>query len=244
VTLGARLPYRQAAAVLREFLPQSHGFNHVTTRNRTLAVGRAIDEELCREIAQNAAPPTPADQLRLGIDGAFVKAKRTTGRTHFEVLTGRIESAGQRNGKAFAVVRDLDALAKPRGRALLRRHGHGPETALTVLSDGEEGMRTIVGTWFGKRSVPGFTSRDGSTASRTPFSICLTSSTSRIGCSVIMSSSATSGGGCGMAIWTAPTGRYCGSAPASMNICTWRSTWTSRVWRPETSITSSICAGC
>jgi hypothetical protein len=44
-------------------------------------------------------------------------------------------------------------LAKPRVRALLRRQGHGPETALTVLSDGEEGMRTIVGTWFGKRSV-------------------------------------------------------------------------------------------
>jgi hypothetical protein len=30
--------------------------------------------------------------------------------------------------------------------------GRGPETALTVLSDGEEGMRTIVGTWFGTRS--------------------------------------------------------------------------------------------
>jgi hypothetical protein len=100
VTLGARMPYRQAATVLREFLPESHGFNHVTTRNRTLAVGRAIDEELCREIAQNTAPPAPADQLRLGIDGAFVKAKRTTGRIHFEVLTGRIESAGQRHGKS------------------------------------------------------------------------------------------------------------------------------------------------
>jgi hypothetical protein len=52
VTLGARLPYRQAAGLLREFLPAATGFNHVTTRNRTLAVGRAIDAELCREIAQ------------------------------------------------------------------------------------------------------------------------------------------------------------------------------------------------
>ena len=92
-------------------------------------------------------------RLVVGIDGGFVKAKRTTGRTHFEVLTGRIETAGQRRGKAFAIVRDLDALAKPRVRALLRRHGRGPETALTVLSDGEEGMRTIVGTWFGARSA-------------------------------------------------------------------------------------------
>jgi hypothetical protein len=36
VTLGARLPYRRAgaSAVLREFLPEGYGFNHVTTRNR------------------------------------------------------------------------------------------------------------------------------------------------------------------------------------------------------------------
>jgi hypothetical protein len=63
VTLGARLPYRQAAALLREFLPQATGFNHVTTRNRTLAVGRAIDAELCREIAQDVPSPTPAERL-------------------------------------------------------------------------------------------------------------------------------------------------------------------------------------
>ncbi|MEO7272536.1 MAG: hypothetical protein ABIX28_11220 [Vicinamibacterales bacterium] len=89
----------------------------------------------------------------VGIDGAFVKAKRIAGRTHLEVLTGRIETTGQRRGTAFAIVRDLDALAKPRVRALLRRHGRGPETALTVLSDGEEGLRTIVGTWFGASSA-------------------------------------------------------------------------------------------
>jgi hypothetical protein len=42
VTLGARLPYRQAAGLLREFLPTATGFNHVTTRNRTLAVGAQL----------------------------------------------------------------------------------------------------------------------------------------------------------------------------------------------------------
>ena len=85
VTLAARLSYRQAADLLRQFLPSGGGFNHVTTRNRTLAVGRAIDEELCGEIAQNTPPPAPVARLSLGIDGAFVKAKRTTGRLHFEV---------------------------------------------------------------------------------------------------------------------------------------------------------------
>jgi hypothetical protein len=36
--------------------------------------------------------------------------RSTKGRTHFEVLTGRIETTGQRRGKALAIVRDLDGL--------------------------------------------------------------------------------------------------------------------------------------
>jgi hypothetical protein len=39
---------------------------------------------------------------------------------------------------------------------------------------------------------------------------------------IIANSSATSDGGCGMAISTARTGRCCGFAPASTNICGWR----------------------
>ena len=45
---AAQLPYRQAADLLRELLPESGGLNHATTRNRTLAVGRSLDRELCR----------------------------------------------------------------------------------------------------------------------------------------------------------------------------------------------------
>jgi hypothetical protein len=67
-------------------------------------------------------------------------------------VVGRIETT-QRGGEAFAVVRDLDELAKPRVQALLRRHGRGKGTELTVLSDGEDGMRTMVGTWFGRKSL-------------------------------------------------------------------------------------------
>jgi len=48
--LAAQLPYRQAAALLEELLPETGGLNYATTRNRTLAVGKRIEEEIRREI--------------------------------------------------------------------------------------------------------------------------------------------------------------------------------------------------
>jgi hypothetical protein len=88
----------------------------------------------------------------VGIDGAFVKAGHTRpGQRHqFEILTGRVE-ASQRGGEAFAVVRDLDPYAKRRVQAILRRCGRGQDTDVRILSDGEDGLRGVVGTWFGKK---------------------------------------------------------------------------------------------
>jgi hypothetical protein len=44
--LAAQLPCRQAAALLEELLPKTGDLNHPTTRNRTLAVGKRIEEEI------------------------------------------------------------------------------------------------------------------------------------------------------------------------------------------------------
>src|SRR5271166_2524709 len=71
-------------------------------------------------------------------------------RHQFEILTGRVETS-QRGGEAFAVVRDLDPYAKRRVQAILRRCGRGQDTDLRILSDGEDGLRGVVGTWFGKK---------------------------------------------------------------------------------------------
>ena len=57
----------------------------------------------------------------------------------------------KRGGEAFAVVRDLDPYAKRRVQAILRRCGRGQDTDLRILSDGEDGLRGVVGTWFGKK---------------------------------------------------------------------------------------------
>jgi hypothetical protein len=87
----------------------------------------------------------------VGIDSAFVRAPNTQpGQRHqFEILTGLIETT-HRTGKAFAVVRDVDQRAKQKVQALLRRNGRGRSTKSTVLADGEDGLRGVVG-WFGKR---------------------------------------------------------------------------------------------
>jgi hypothetical protein len=87
----------------------------------------------------------------VGTDGAYVRAPDTQpGQRHqFEILTGLIETT-HRTGKAFAVVRDVDQRAKQKVQALLRRNGRGRSTKSTVLADGEDGLRGVVG-WFGKR---------------------------------------------------------------------------------------------
>ena len=67
-----------------------------------------------------------------------------------EILTGRVETT-KRGGHAFAVVRNLeDGQAKQRVQAILRRCGRGPDTKVRVLSDGEDGLRGVVG-WFGNQ---------------------------------------------------------------------------------------------
>ena len=60
--LAAQLPYRQAAALLEELLPETGGLNYATTRNRTLAVGKRIEEEIRGEIDHPRVVPEPAER--------------------------------------------------------------------------------------------------------------------------------------------------------------------------------------
>ena len=48
----------------------------------------------------------------------------------------------------FAVLRDQDGHAKQHVQALLRQSGRSLETKLRVVSDGEDGMRSLVGKLF------------------------------------------------------------------------------------------------
>ena len=149
--LGCKFSYQQAADILNEFLPDLSCFNHATTRNRVLAVGKAIEAETRAEIAEKPSVEKPVEHMIVGIDGAFVKATRSKNqRKNFEIVLGRIEACG-RQEKIFAAVRDLDDLARERVRSALRSAGRGCTTKVTVLSDGEDAMRLIAGQWLNGR---------------------------------------------------------------------------------------------
>jgi hypothetical protein len=147
VSLGAQLSYRKAADLLRMLLPPVGGTTHTTTRGRLIAVGERIDEDIRQEVAENRQPDKAAEQMIIGIDRAFVKGRPPTDRANLEIITGRIEADAEPS-KVFAVVRDQDGHAKQHVQALLRQRGRDIETKLRVVSDGEDGMRSLVGTLF------------------------------------------------------------------------------------------------
>jgi hypothetical protein len=123
------------------------GTTHTTTRNRVNAVGERIDKQIQREIAENRKPDKPAERMIIGIDGAFVKGRRPTDQASLEIITGLIEADAEQS-KVFAVVRDQDGRATQHVQAITRQRGRGPETKVRVVSDGEDGMRSIAGKWF------------------------------------------------------------------------------------------------
>ena len=134
-----------------EFLPDLSCFNHATTRNRVLAVGKAIEAETRAEIAEKPKIEKPVDHVTVGIDGAFVKATRSKNqRKNFKIVLARIEVNG-RQEKTFAAVRDLDDLARERVRSALRSAGRGSATNVTVFSDGEDALRLMAGQWLNGR---------------------------------------------------------------------------------------------
>jgi hypothetical protein len=147
VSLRAQLSYRKAADLLRMLLPPVGGTTHTTTRARLMTVGERIDQEIRQEITENRKPDKLAKQMIIGIDGAFVKGRPPTDRANLEIITGRIETDAEPS-KVFAVVRDQDGHAKQHVQALLRQSGRSLETKLRVVSDGEDGMRSLVGKLF------------------------------------------------------------------------------------------------
>ena len=89
VKLAAQLPYRQAAALLEELLPETGGLNYATTRNRTLAVGKRIEEEIREEIDHPRVVPEPAERMVVGLDGSFINRAYSDGRKASVIMARR-----------------------------------------------------------------------------------------------------------------------------------------------------------
>ena len=128
-------------------LPPTGGTTHTTTRARLIAVGERIDEEIRQEITENRKPDKLAKQMIIGIDGAFVKGRPPTDRANLEIITGRIEADAEPS-KVLRSSGTRMAMPNSTFRRFYGQSGRSLETKLRVVSDGEDGMRSLVGKLF------------------------------------------------------------------------------------------------
>jgi hypothetical protein len=138
--MAALLPFGKTADFLSELLPLSTEVSASTVRNRTLRVGRRLQKSA--EALANASAPTPCEAAVIGFDGGYVRARQQRPERNFEIVAGKILAE---NGSAtrFAFVRQGGSEGVRTADLALRRHGINDETSLTVLTDGDAGLRAI-----------------------------------------------------------------------------------------------------
>lgn len=145
--LASRMPYRKAAEMLEMFLPTDGPVSHETIRRRTLEVGRHFEARQAE-----SAPPAPGEQLDvayIGMDGAHVRARPGFNRRNHEIIVGRLLD-GNKPGRVFTALRNAQQLATDRIQAALNEAGIGPDTAITIFSDGDDTLAGLVETAHGK----------------------------------------------------------------------------------------------
>ena len=139
-SICARMSYRQAAIILREFLPVRETFNHVTLRNRTLRVGERIDSAPMRSAPLRSAI-APA-LWTLAIDGGFVRGIGKGEPKNFELLTGRLAAPGQKP-YVFAWVGNQAGDIADRVATMVRARTRRQAPRLRVVTDGANNMLSI-----------------------------------------------------------------------------------------------------
>ncbi|KAF7961883.1 hypothetical protein AWV80_28375 [Cupriavidus sp. UYMU48A] len=135
--LSAQMPYRQVVATLREFLPVDSKLNHVTVRNRALRVGTRIDG------AEVHVGGVEGDvDWTLAIDGGFVRGRRKSECSSFEILTGRLAAKGL-SPRVFAFVRSELADAAQRLARFVQSVTGCAQPRLSVITDGANDLQKI-----------------------------------------------------------------------------------------------------
>ncbi|SNY47976.1 hypothetical protein SAMN06297129_1293 [Pseudooceanicola antarcticus] len=157
--LGAKFSYREASDVLARFLPDQSARTFTTLRNRTLALGKRIEEaERQQRWFEDLAYPDrkqlefkltgdPAREFVFNVDTAHIPMiKRYGGRT-FEAVVGHCGRGGRGDppGPIFAFEgthpRDLKTMAA----LALKRQGYADQGEITVISDGAECLKRLAG---------------------------------------------------------------------------------------------------
>ena len=158
---AAHLPYRQATELLREVLPLDKTISLGSTRRRILAVGKALDAQIERDIAL-APKLTDDDQVResssvgcVSVDSAWLSfssspksrkaardlaeqlspwTKKVVQGRHVNIVAGRATFA-DRTPRLYAYVHKQVPSAAERLDQFLRASGVGPDERVTVISD-------------------------------------------------------------------------------------------------------------
>jgi hypothetical protein len=136
--MAALLPFRKVTDFLGELLPLSALATASTVRNRTMKVGRRLEKSA--ELLTTTTSSGPCKQLVVAFDGGYVRNRHQRPERNFEVVAGR---ALDRDGHAtrFAFVRNEGPEAVSAVGLALRRCGVNESTSVTVLTDGDAGLR-------------------------------------------------------------------------------------------------------
>jgi len=138
--MAALMPFRKVADFLGELLPLSAQASASTVRNRTMKVGRRLQRSA--EALATAASSGPCKELVVGFDGGYVRNRHRRPERNFEIVAGK---ALDRDGHAtrFAFVRNGGSDAVSAVGLALRHCGVNETTSVTVLTDGDAGLRAI-----------------------------------------------------------------------------------------------------
>jgi hypothetical protein len=135
--LAAELSYRKARAFLSMTLPVSTGLAPATVRAHTFRTANRLAR--LHTVAPNGGQ---SHELTLGLDTAFIRSCSNEGNRHIPVVVGEVAS---QHGEAsvFAAVAHCGGSQAELIRANLQAHGHAADTAVTVFTDGEDGLRLL-----------------------------------------------------------------------------------------------------
>ncbi|MBV9491885.1 MAG: hypothetical protein JO069_19490 [Verrucomicrobia bacterium] len=140
--LGAKIPFREAARILATLLPTA-STSHASVRNRLWAVAQQLETAHATEQKPDDVPADTESHLAVALDSAYVRATTACPNRHLEVITGEVGASGQPRRRFALVSAGTDDPHRPI-RAALEAQGWHPGQPVTVLSDGDPSLPTLV----------------------------------------------------------------------------------------------------
>jgi len=155
--LGSRMPYRQAATVMAEFLPVETTETHATVRKRTLRTGEKLERQVVEEERRAALQARDRNQLELelpgdrrrefliSIDTAHIRSAEPKSGRNFELVVARCGRGGrgETGGRYFVTAGANPYALRDRTLHALGKEGYRGFGDIAVISDGAEILKQL-----------------------------------------------------------------------------------------------------